>query len=89
LFKQLNHPNPALAIKFIEQEIKKTPQDADLYSVLANLAYNIQDYELAIKAITKALELEDSVADKALLAAVLEKRNEFEKANLLYKGLLQ
>lgn len=89
LFKQLNHPNPALAIKFIEQEIKKTPQDAALYSVLANLAYNIQDYELAIKAITKALELEDSVADKALLAAVLEKRNEFEKANVLYKGLLQ
>lgn len=89
LFKQLNHPNPALAIKFIEQEIKKTPQDAALYSVLANLAYNMADYELANKAVVKALELEDSITDKALLAAVLEKRNEFEKANVLYKGLLR
>ena len=49
----------------------------------------MQDYELANKAILKALELEDNVTDKALLAAVLEKRNEFEKANVLYKGLLQ
>ena len=89
LFKQLNHPNPAAAIRFIEQEIKKTPQDAALYSVLANLAYNMADYELANKAVVKALELEDSVTDKALLAAVLEKRNEFEKANILYKGLLR
>lgn len=89
LFKQLNHPNPALAIKFIEQEIKKAPQNAALYSVLANLAYNMADYELANKAIVKALELEDSITDKALLAAVLEKRNEFEKANILYKGLLR
>lgn len=89
LFKQLNHPNPALAIKFIEQEIKKNPQDAALYSVLANLAYNMQDYELANKAIVKALELEDSMTDKALLASVLEKRNEFEQANALYKGLLK
>lgn len=89
LFKQLNHPNPALAIKFIEQEIKKTPQDAALYSVLANLAYNMQDYELAKKAVVKALELADSISDKALLAAVLEKRNEFEQANVLYKGLLK
>jgi len=89
LFKQLNHPNPALAIKFIEQEIKKAPQNAALYSVLANLAYNMTDYELANKAVVKALELEDSITDKALLAAVLEKRNEFEKANVLYKGLLR
>lgn len=89
LFKQLNHPNPALAIKFIEQEIKKSPENAALYSVLANLAYNIDDYELANKAIVKALEIDECVTDKALLAAVLEKKNEFEQANVLYKGLLK
>jgi len=89
LFKQLNHPNPALAIKFIEQEIKKSPQNAALYSVLAHLAYNMHDFELANKAIVKALELKDNVTDKALLAAILEKRHEFEQANVVYRGLLQ
>jgi HemY protein len=89
LFKQLNHPHPHLAIKFIEQQIKQQPKNAALYSVLANLAYNMQDYELAGKAISKALELEPKASDKALLACVLEKKNDFEKANILYKGLLK
>jgi HemY protein len=89
LFKQLNHPNPSLALKFIEQEIKKQPQNADLYSVLANLAYNMKDYELANKAVSKALELDNKPTDQALLACILEKENDFEKANALYKGLLK
>lgn len=89
LFKQLNHPNPILAIKFIESEIKKAPQNGQLYSVLANLAYNMQDYELAKKAVTKAIELEATAPDKALLASILEQRSEFEQANILYKGLLK
>ncbi len=89
LFKQLSHPNPAKAMKFIEHEIKKSPNNAQLYSVLANLAYNIKDYELAGKALHKALELDDNRADKALLASVLEKNNQYEQANTLYKGLLQ
>ena len=89
LFKQLNHPNPTMAISFIEQEIKKQPENAELYSVLANLAYNTKDYELAKKAVQKALQLENSPADKALLACILEKGNEFEQANIVYKGLLK
>jgi HemY protein len=88
LFKQLNHPNPTLAIKFIEQEIKKKPEEGALYSVLANLAYNTQDYVLANKALSKALELDNRATDKALLACILEKGNEFEQANVVYKGLL-
>ncbi|MFT6269459.1 MAG: HemY protein [Alphaproteobacteria bacterium] len=89
LFKQLNHPNPTLAIKFIEQEIKKSPEDGPLYSVLANLAYNTADYELANKAVSKALELDNKATDKALLACILEKKNDFEQANVVYKGLLK
>ena len=89
LFKQLNHPNPTLAITFIEQEIKKSPDEAALYSVLANLAYNTGDYALAKKAVSKALDLDGSASDKALLACILEKSNNFEQANIVYKGLLQ
>lgn len=89
LFKQLNHPSPTLAIQFIEKAIKKNPEDAILYSVLANLAYNTNDYELANKAVHKALELESTPTDKALLACILEKSQEFEQANVVYKGLLK
>jgi HemY protein len=89
LFKQLNHANPVKAMNFIEHEIKKSPDDAELYSVLANLAYNTNDIELAHKAINKAVELHDSPLDKALLAAILEKKSEFQQANTLYKGLLK
>jgi hypothetical protein len=56
---------------------------------LANLAYNTNDIELAHKAINKAVELHDSPLDKALLAAILEKKSEFQQANTLYKGLLK
>jgi hypothetical protein len=49
----------------------------------------MQDYELAHKAINKALELDPKPTDKALLACVLEKDNDFEQANVLYKGLLK
>jgi HemY protein len=89
LFKQLNHPSPTLAITFIEQQIKKESDNGSLYSVLANLAYNTADYELANKAVNKALELDNNPADKTLLACILEKRNEFEQANVVYKGLLK
>jgi len=88
LFKQLNHPNPAKAMRFIEQEIKKHPNDGELYSVLGNIAFNVSDFELAHKALSKALDLGAKPADKALMANVLEKQNNYEQANMLYKGLI-
>lgn len=88
LFKQLNHPSPSKAMQFIEQAIKKSPEDAELYSVLANLAYNSNDMELAHKAVAKALELDNKPADRALLASILEKNQDFKEANALYKELL-
>lgn len=88
LFKQINHANPSKSISFIEQEIKKSPNTAALYSVLGHLAYNSGDSELAQKAISKSLDLEDNRMDKALLATILESRKHYEEANQLYKTML-
>lgn len=88
LFKQINHSDPRKSIAFIEGQIKKQPQNADLYSVLGHLAYNSGDLELAFKAINKSLELHDNKMDKALLASILESRHDYEQANVLYKSML-
>jgi HemY protein len=88
LFKQLKHPAPYEAIRLIESWIKADLNNAQLYSVLAHLAYNSGDNELAEKAVRKALELASNPEDGRLLARLLEKQNAFEKANNVYKGLL-
>jgi HemY protein len=88
LFKQLKHPAPHQAMRLIESWIKADPENAALYSVLAHLAYNSGDNELAEKAVRKALELASNPEDGRLLARLLEKQNAFEKANNVYKGLL-
>jgi HemY protein len=88
LFKQLDHPSPHKAMRLIESWIKADPEDAKLYSVLAHLAYNSGDDELAEKAVRKALELASDPEDGRLLAILLEKQNAFERANTIYKGLI-
>jgi HemY protein len=88
LFKQLNHTSPAKAIHFIEQKIKQTPDQANLYSVLAHLAYNSGDFSLAERAINKAIELEKTNEDVLLLAAIMEQQQSYEKANRLYRSLV-
>jgi HemY protein len=88
LFKQLKHPSPFAAMRLIESWIKSDPENAKLYSVLAHLAYNSGDSELAEKAVRKALELASDPDDGRLLARLLEQQNAFEKANNVYKGLL-
>ena len=89
LFKQLIMPNPSKAIKYTEHEIKKRPEHAELYSVLAHLAFNSGDVELCRKALSKSLELKPTAEDKALLARVLEQNNDYEGANALYQGLIE
>lgn len=89
LFKQLTMPNPSKAIKYIESEIKRHPENPELYSVLAHLAFNSGDFELCRKALSKALELRPTASDKALLAKVLEHNKDYEGANALYQGLIQ
>lgn len=89
LYKQLDYAEPNKSMHFIEKQIKRSPQNPVLYSVLANIAYKSDDLELASKALGKALELGDSPEDKALLAKVLETQQEYEQANVLYKGLLK
>ncbi len=88
LFKQLKHPSPIHAMRLIESWIKAEPANAQLYSVLAHMAYNSGDNVLAEKAVRKALELASNPEDGRLLARLLEKQNAFEKANNVYKGLL-
>ncbi|WP_371194764.1 heme biosynthesis HemY N-terminal domain-containing protein [Glaciecola sp. SC05] len=88
LFKQLDHASPVKAIRFIEHKIKQQPENAVLYSVLAHLAYNSKDNSLAQRAINKAIELERNQQDLLLLAAILEQQQAYEKANELYKSLL-
>jgi HemY protein len=75
-------------MRLIESWIKADLDNAKLYSVLANLALNSGDNELAEKAIKKALDLANNPEDARLLASLLEKQNAFEKANNVYKGLL-
>ena len=70
------------------QHFKNKPEDATLYSALAQLAFNSQDFDLAEKAVTKALDLKPSNDDNALYAKLLEKSHDFEKANKVYQGLL-
>ncbi|MGQ8364261.1 heme biosynthesis HemY N-terminal domain-containing protein [Glaciecola sp. 1036] len=89
LFKQLNHSEPTVAKRFIEKCIKQSPDNAQYYSVLAHLAFNAKDYELALKAVNKSLELEYNRENALLLAAILEQQQSFDKANALYKNLLQ
>jgi HemY protein len=87
LFKQLSHSSLAPSIRFIEGQIKRAPDKAVLYSVLAHLAYNSGDVDLAQRAINKGLELKKTREDQMLLAAILEKRAAFEEANRVYKSL--
>ena len=75
-------------MRLVESWIKVDSDNAQLYSVLSHLAFNSGDYELAEKAIRKALELANKPEDARLLARLLEKQNAFEKANNVYKGLL-
>ncbi|MBF7073515.1 enzyme of heme biosynthesis [Glaciecola sp. MH2013] len=88
LFKQLNHPSPHQAMRLIESWIKADAENAKLYSVLAHMAYNSGDHELAEKAVRKALELASDPEDGRLLAILLEKQNAFERANNIYRSLL-
>ncbi len=89
LFMQLNHAEPTASKKFLERLIKKDPENAKYYSVLAHIGFNSGDMELANKAVSKALEIRSTKEDRLLSAAIFEKQNEFEKANVLYRELMQ
>lgn len=89
LFKQLDHAEPTASKKFLEGLIKKDPENAVYYSVLAHVAFNSDDLELANKAVAKALEIKPSKEDRLLLAAILEKQENYEQANALYRELTQ
>lgn len=88
LFKQLKLAKPAASMRYIESEIKKQPGNAELFSVLAYLAYNSGDMQLCLKAVRKALELRHDKEDLRLMAQALENTNDLAGANALYHDLV-
>jgi len=89
LFKQLKLANPAPSMRFIESELKKQPNNPELFSVLGNLAYNSGDIQLCLKATRKALDLRHNKDDLKLLAKALESNNDLAGANALYHDLIK
>ena len=87
LMKQLVLPNSSALLRQIEKEIKASPTNHNLFSVLAHLAYNSHNIELARKAASKSLELKDNTNDKLLLAKILEQSSDYQGANALYQNL--
>jgi HemY protein len=86
VMKLLNH-NPAnKVISLVETWIKQDSTNADLYSVLAHIASNSGDKQLAEKAICKALEIRQDHHDAILYANLLEEKQDFKQAALVYKN---
>lgn len=88
LFKLISHANPTQSLALIESWIKNDPENSELYSTLANVAANSHNYELAEKAVCKALELGNNHSDAKLYAGLLERKKDFEKAALVYKKVI-
>ncbi len=87
LFKEIKLPNPSAAIKFVESEIKKSPTEANLYSILGHLAFNSGDFSLAQRAVAKSIELSPQAYDYKLYAKILEQNGDLKAANEVYKRL--
>ncbi|UAA38375.1 tetratricopeptide repeat protein [Paraneptunicella aestuarii] len=85
LFRQLRLPNPASAIKLLEGWIKKDSNNAEMLSILGDLAYQTKDYGLAAQALQKALTLRQDRSDMLLLAKVKESQHDNAGALQLYK----
>ncbi|WP_018984265.1 heme biosynthesis HemY N-terminal domain-containing protein [Salinimonas chungwhensis] len=85
LFRQLKMPNPAASISLLEAWIKSDEKNAELYSILGQVAFNAGDYQLAERALLKAVKLRESPADLMLLAEISERQNDNSRALAFYK----
>lgn len=90
LIRQLQLNNPATTVSALERWIKQDEKNAELYSVLGQLAFNSGDDVLAEKALLKAIKLRKSQQDLMLLAEVQEHRQDSSAALSYYKeGMAQ
>lgn len=85
LMAKLQLANPASAIKRLENWIKQDSDNAELYSILGQIAYRANDFVLAEKALQKAVSLSPSPTDLQLLAAIKEHESQPDQALALYK----
>lgn len=88
LFKQLSLPNPAPAIKKLENWLKHDDMNVELLSTLGHLAYHAKDYSLAEKALAKAIKLGNRQEDLRLMASIKEDQQDEHQALQLYKQSL-
>lgn len=88
LFKQLSLNAPTKAMACIEHQLKLQPDQPEWLSALAHVAYNSNNFILARKAISKAIQLNPSNGDKKLLAKIMEQQQEFAEANAVYRSLI-
>lgn len=85
LFKELRLPNPTAAIKKLESWLKKDTENAEMLSILGNLAYQARDFGLAEQTLQKAISLRNDKSDILLLAKVKESQQDNIGALQLYK----
>lgn len=85
LFRAISMPQPTAAIQLLESWLKKDSENAQLYSILGQLAFNAGDLALAERVLLKAVKLEESPADLMLLAQISERQHEDSKALAFYK----
>ena len=89
LFRELHLTNPTSTIKCLENWLKKDSENAELLSVLGQVAFNAKDWDLAERALAKAIRLASDNKDVLLLARVKEQQQEPSQALELYKQSLQ
>jgi HemY protein len=89
LFRQLHLTNPTASIKRLEEWLKKDNENAELLSILGEVAFNAKDWDLAERALAKAIRLTSDNKDILLLARIKEQQQEPSQALALYKQSLQ
>ena len=89
LFRQLRLTNPTATIKCLETWLKKDNDNAELLSILGQVAFNAKDWDLAERALAKAIRLSSDTKDILLLARVKEQQEDPSQALALYKQSLQ
>lgn len=89
LFRQLRLTNPTATLKRLEEWLKKDSENAELLSILGQVAYNAKDFALAERAVAKAIRLTSDNKDILLLARIKEHQHDPSQALALYKQSLQ
>ena len=86
---ELSIPNPAAAIRLLEDWIKKDDTNPQLFSVLGHLAMNAGDDILAEKVLLKAVKLRENPRDFEALATISEHRHDDSGALAMYKRSME